>query len=176
MGRSVRRTYLKLSFADERRIFDRVHDDGFVVLSKHLQTPDVAAAIWDHLPTRDEADDWWDYECAILPRLIVPKVRPTYLGIERWLEAGRTGEPRGERPPSPYILSAPDAPMLSWFRSRPKRPGGEISVERREDYGPWLESVLREYESLSRWIKRWAQKKLLTESPPPIYQYITSAE
>ncbi|TMF15072.1 MAG: hypothetical protein E6I37_01710 [Chloroflexi bacterium] len=171
MGRSVRRTYLKLSFADEERIFDRVCDDGFVVLSKHLQTPDIAAAVWDHLPTHHVAGDWEDYDCAILPRLLVSKVRPTYLGIESWLEAGRTGEPRGIRPPSPYLLSQRDAPIMSWNRSRPKRPGGELSVERRLDYGVWLETVLGEYERISSWIKRWARKERLSKLPPPVYRY-----
>jgi hypothetical protein len=90
VGRSVRRTYLKLSFADEERLFARVRQDGFVVLAKHLQTPEVAAAVWDDLPNHDEADDWWDYDCAILTRLLVSKVKPKFLGMDGWLEAGRT--------------------------------------------------------------------------------------
>jgi len=130
MGRSVRRTYLKLSFTDEQHLFARVRQDGFVVLSKHLQSPDIAAAVWDHLPNHDEADDWWDYDCAVLPRSLVSTVKPRFLGMEGWLEAGRTGQPRAERPPSPYILSEFDVPMLSWDRSCPRRPGGELAVNR----------------------------------------------
>jgi hypothetical protein len=66
--------------------------------------------------------------------------------------------------------------MLSWDRSLPQRPGGELSVNRGWDYGdlqPWLDGVVAEYERTSSWIKRWALKERISESKPPIYRYVS---